>query len=477
MAEINESQTNKELFKNTGIIAIGQISTKVVNFFLLPLYTALLSQEDYGIIDYITTIASLIAVIVGLQIGQAVFRFLITNRNQKDRIEGICSTSFFLTLCAAVMFLIVYWIISPLLKLQYSGFLAIYVVSIISLQTMSGFVRGLGHNGLYSFANFVAALVTLVLNVVLVAGFRKGVAAMLFAYTVGPFIGSFYLFFKSRIYRTIKISSFSRDEAKTILTYSLPLIPNDLSWSLIHASDRMVILNFLGAAANGLIAVASKFSTIYTTAFSIFNASWTEQVVLHFHDDGGGNYIAKMFDKVVVFFACIAIGIIAVMPIAFPILVNSKFNEAYQLVPFYMIAVFFNAVVGMISAVYLINNETGKVAISTAVAAGINILVDLLCVKYIGIFAAPISSICGYATISIWRIVDVNKRYFKVGIKFNRLILIFFMLFISLFSYYKNSITITLVIIAIDLALAILLNYQIFDYIKSVVTNRRKGKL
>lgn len=42
MNKINNKETNKALFKNTGIIAIGQISTKVVNFFLLPLYTALL---------------------------------------------------------------------------------------------------------------------------------------------------------------------------------------------------------------------------------------------------------------------------------------------------------------------------------------------------------------------------------------------------------------------------------------------------
>ena len=49
--EINKKSTSKALFKNTGIIAIGQISTKIVNFFLLPLYTALLTTEEYGLVD------------------------------------------------------------------------------------------------------------------------------------------------------------------------------------------------------------------------------------------------------------------------------------------------------------------------------------------------------------------------------------------------------------------------------------------
>lgn len=473
MPRIDESKTNKELFKNTGIIAIGQISTKIVNFFLLPLYTTLLSQEDYGIVDYLTTIASLIAVVVGLQVGQAVFRFLTSNRDNLKRIKEICSTSFYMTLIASCVFVMIFWMLHPFIKIQYSGFLVIYVISLISLQTLSGFVRGLGHNGYYSFANFLAALVTLIMNVFLVAVLRRGVAAMLLAYTVGPFFGSVYLFLKSKIYKNISISQFTRSDTKLILSYSLPLIPNDLSWSLIHASDRMVILNYLGAAANGLIAVASKFSTIYTTAFSIFNASWTEQVVLHFHDEGGDKYISRMFDKIVVFFACVAIGIVAIMPIIFPILVNSKFNDAYQLAPYYMIAVFFNAVVGMISAIYLINSETGKIAVSTMVAAAINIIVDLSLVDEIGIFAAPVSSICGYATISLWRFIDVNRRYCKVEIPIERLLALFVMCIITLFSYYKHRIEITAVVIVVDIILALILNRGMIEYFKGVIKRRK----
>lgn len=56
--------------------------------------------------------------------------------------------------------------------------------------------------------------------------------------------------------------------------------------------------------------------------FSIFNTSWTEQVVLHYKDEGGPEYISHMFDKVITFFGSIAIGIIACMPIVFDLLGN-----------------------------------------------------------------------------------------------------------------------------------------------------------
>ena len=96
MSSIDLNNTNKALFKNTGIIAIGQISTKIVNFLLLPLYTALLTTQEYGLVDILSTYSALIVVIVGLQINQAVFRFLVTNRKNKEKLIEICSTTFFL---------------------------------------------------------------------------------------------------------------------------------------------------------------------------------------------------------------------------------------------------------------------------------------------------------------------------------------------------------------------------------------------
>ena len=43
----------KELGKNTLIITIGRISTQFITFLLLPLYTALLSTEEYGSVDLV----------------------------------------------------------------------------------------------------------------------------------------------------------------------------------------------------------------------------------------------------------------------------------------------------------------------------------------------------------------------------------------------------------------------------------------
>lgn len=74
----------KVLIKNTVIITIGKVCTQMISFFLLPIYTAILSTEEYGVVDLMNTLVSLLLPIITLQIEQALFRFLVDNRNNLE---------------------------------------------------------------------------------------------------------------------------------------------------------------------------------------------------------------------------------------------------------------------------------------------------------------------------------------------------------------------------------------------------------
>lgn len=455
---INRANTSKTLFKNTGIIAIGQISTKVVNFLLLPLYTTLLTTEQYGLIDLLITYSGLITVVIGMQVHQAIFRFLISIRNDKKEITRTISTILVFTGVVFVLYGVGFALVFSFVTVEYSWFIFLHVIASIYLQTLSGIARGLGDNTHYAIGNFLSSTVIILLNVIFIGFLRLGVGWMLLAYSIGPVLGGIYLTWKCKVVNYYSYKEKDISKLKEILKYAIPLIPNELSWTVIHSSDRWIVSAILTYSANGLIAVASKFSTIYTTVFSVFNTSWTEQIILHYKDDGGVEYVNEMFEKMVSFFACLAIGIISIMPFVFGLMVNKQFNSAYNLVPLYMIAVFFNAVIGLLSAVYLVNNETKQVAYSTMVAAIINLIVDIVLIKYVAVYAAPISSICGYMFISVWRIIDVNKRHCKIGLPVKKLILLLVNLSIALISFYCSNMLIQFIGLIIVIAISIMLN-------------------
>ena len=255
---------------------------------------------------------------MGLQVFQAVFRFLVTIRENKKECATAISSIVLFTLLILVVYTAIFVPISKFITVKYAWFLLVYVVSNILLQTFSSIVRGLGDNTQYAFANFFSSAIIVVLNVFFIAILRLNIGWMLLSYCIGPVLGAVYLILKCKLWKYISFSLYDWKFVKKVLCYAIPLIPNELSWSVIHSSDRWVISMVLSYSANGLIAVASKFSTIYTTFFSVFNTSWTEQVILHYKDKGGAEYINEMFEKMICFFGCIAIGIISCMPFVFP---------------------------------------------------------------------------------------------------------------------------------------------------------------
>lgn len=474
MGRINSKDTSKELFKNTGIIAIGQMSTKLVNFFLLPLYTALLTTEEYGTVDLLITYSTVLTIIVGLQMNLAVFRYLVTNRDDEARTKQVCSSVVFASALSFFVYAIIFGAVCPFLRVSYSWYLLFHVGATIFLNTIASISRGIGKITYYALGNFLSSSITIILNIVFIAVLRLDLKYMLIAYIAGPILGGSFVFLKCRMGALFSRRSVDKQCIQKILRYSLPLVPNELSWSVIHASDRVIVSWVLSVAVNGLIAVAAKISSIYTTVFYIFNASWTEQVVLHYGDEGGKEYINAMFDKSVSLFACFAIGIIACLPFAFPILVGAEFHEAYGLLPIYILAVFFNVVIGLISPIYMVNDETNKVAISTVVAALINVSVDLLLIRSIGMYAAPVSSACAYMTISFWRLWDVNKRHCKICMPGKKIVTLMIMFVLATFSFYTKRWPLQILCIVIVVVVALRMHLSFIKQLVQVFIKRKK---
>lgn len=65
----------KRLGKNSLLVFIGSIGSKLLAILMLPFYTAWLSVENYGDIDLVGTYVSLIMGVVTLCITDAIFRF------------------------------------------------------------------------------------------------------------------------------------------------------------------------------------------------------------------------------------------------------------------------------------------------------------------------------------------------------------------------------------------------------------------
>lgn len=451
---------NKDLAKNTIYLTLGKISTQFISFLLLPLYTGLLSTTEYGTVDLINTYQQLLVYVVFLQIEQGVFRFLIDKRGQQKESKAIVSAGIVVAIVASLIFTAIFIIVYGFVDFPNLIFLLTNVLAVSFSGLLLQIARGFGDNISYVIGSFVSAASSILFNVIFIAGFHWGASGMLLGYFLGNVLCVIVIFFRCNVYKFISFKAATKKLVCSMLKYSIPMVPNSLAWWVISASDRTVVLFFMGASYNGLLAVSHKFSTVFASVFQIFNLSWSESASLHINDEDRSEFFSSIINKAFCFFSCLCIGIIACMPFAFSMLVNPQYAEAYEQIPLFLIGALMNAAQGLYSVVYIALKQTKKLAYSTVAAAIINVLVGVLTIKFIGLYAAPVSTIVSYVVIVIYRYIDLRK-YVPLKLDYKKLAIITLLLAVTLVVYYIGGWVLKVLVLAVDALAAFLLNKTI----------------
>lgn len=461
----------KDLAKNTLIITIGRISTQFITFLLLPLYTALLTTEEYGTVDLITTLVQLFIPIVSLMIDQGVFRYLLSSENENTKKEVI-SNAFFLLLGLNFVFIIIYLLLLPLITVKYKIWILLILVITAFSNLFLQISRGLKKTFDYALGSFICSLITITLNVLCIAFIKMSAVGMLLATFIGNVVCCIYLFFKLEINKYLSLSSVNKKTLLNELKYSIPLIPNQLSLWVMNSSDRLIVSFILGTAANGILAVSHKFPAIFMTFFNIFQLAWHETGTVHFFDKDRDDFFSKTIEEIMLLFSTLCMCIIIVLPIVFNLFVNSSYNEAYYNIPIYLIASLLNVMVGLLGVVYVATKKTFEIAKTTIIAALINIIVNIILIKYIGLYAASISTFMGYFITMIYRIID-TKKYLNIKYSLYKYVKIIVGILFSTIIYYINNKLISIITLPFFICVALWVNKDYIVLIKKLI----KGKI
>ena len=463
----------KDLAKNTAIVSIGKICTQLITFFLLPVYTAVLSNEEYGVVDLLNTLTSLLLPIATLQIEQGIFRYLLDCRENKEKQTTLITTVSKFILVQSAICILIFLCASPFIHNEYKYFLManllMGILSSISLQIC----RGLGDNKTYAVGSFITGALTVILNVIFIVAFKWGAYGMLIATAISNLLCAIYVFVKKKIYKYIDIKQNDEKLLKDIVKYSVPLIPNMISWWIVSASDRTIISAVIGVAQNGIYSAANKFSGIFSTLYSVFNLTWTESASININSEDRDEFFSKIFDFIVRFFGSLCLGTIAVMPFVFGILVNEKFAESYYQIPILILGSVFNILVSFLGSVYVAKKLTKEIAKTSIIAAIINIVVNITLINQIGLYAASISTVIAYFAMFIYRWIDVKKY---VSIKTNKaLIAVLSVSFlVAIITYYLKMEIISIVVLLAVIIITIYINKDSAKYLTEIVKKRFK---
>lgn len=426
----------RELIKNTLIISLGKFSTRIVSFILLPLYTALLSKSEYGSFDLLNTISIFLIPIITLQLEEAMFRFLIDAKTNSDKKKIFTQTVFYAFISFIIWSLIII-LVSKLINYQYGYWLVLYLFGSITFNIATSFSRGEGRFKLYSFLSFINSALNILLNVLFIAVFKLGLTGLFLAYIISCVLIGIFGIVKLKAYKYLNIKSLDKKTIYEMINYSLPLVPNNISWHAIGLTDRLIITNILNTSMNGIYSVANRFPTIITTCFGFFNVSWRESASKMVNKEERDLFYNSVYLNLKHFLISVSILVVAILPFAFKILVNKNYNEAYIYIPLMILSTYYANMSNFSSGIFAAYKDNKILAPTTFVAAILNFVFGILLIKPLGLFGPIIGTFVAYFIINKYRDYKLQKYFTISKDKYKYLSLLLFALITLL--YYSNN--------------------------------------
>lgn len=453
-----KSKEVNNLVKNTIILSIGGISTKILAFLLLPIYTNILTTAEYGVYDYVVAVAAFIAPIFSLLISESMFRFLIDAKNENDR-STIITHSLIIAIIGSILLTVGSAAFFSIVKVSYAIPLVLYCLSTIASWQIAAIIRGLGNIKLYTIINLMISILTIVFNIITIVILHMGANGLFVSYIFANILCSVVFAIYIKIWKHISFKSVNKKDLLELIKYSMPLVPNKLSWAIVDLSDRIIILNILGMGSTGVFSIAHKFPSLINTFYSFFYTAWSESSARVINDDCNNSNIFynNIYETMKKILFSVVVLMLAGMMLAFRVMIGKDYQDAYVYVPFLAYGMLYSNLSGVFGGIFTAHKDTKSLANSTILAAAINLITHFFLIKFIGLYAAAVSTLVANLIIFFVRSYQVKKyTIFKRDVKLD-----IFMIFVGVINiglFYSNNMMYSFINIVLMLFVAIMLN-------------------
>lgn len=426
----------QRLAKDSIIYLIGSFGSKLVSLVMVSFYTFKITSADYGKIDITLATLSLLMPIISLYMHSATLRFSIENPEESF---GVITNS----LCSVLVSTIVF---SPLcIIMSYFNLLHGGVVILLTLILFEGislclsqYSRAIGNQAAYAISGILGTFVLAGSNILILNYFDDKVVGYFVSIILSYLASSVYLFFTGKVWKKFRLKNIDLKLYKSMLKYSIPLIPNGLLFWVMSVSDKYTLLFICGTAANGLYGVAGKMPVIMTTFTNTFMGAWRNTAILEDKAQDKNEFKSRIFGLLAAFHFIVISGILIVVKYFAKYLLGAEYIDSWKYVPFLLLAAMFNCFTTFLETEYVVKKNTIKMLKITLIGAILNIGLNIPLIYLIGINGAAIATAISSLYTWVARIID-TKQYAQISYNVKILIISMAILLVQIGLMYITS--------------------------------------
>ena len=411
---VPEKGQNKysKLAGNTMIFAISSFSSKLLTLIVQPFLTyAMRDVESMGISKLLSQCANLLIPFVSMGMSNAIIRFGLDRGNEKKQVF----TNGLLTILLGYGVLLLCW---PLLRLvpgvrAYGVFLCIYVLTSCLRTLCTQFIRSREMNRLVGIDGVLCTFATLMFYVLYLVVLNMGAEGYLLAIICGDVTSSLFLFITGKLWRYIDFSFINRRLWREMLRFSLPMIPAQISFWIINASDMFFVNGMCGgmegrtgAEWSGLLSTGYFLPTILSTLGTIFYDAWQLSAVTEEQDRG--SFFTTVFRSYSSVMFCCAAGILWLCrPVM--LIMKSSYFDAWQFVPFLTLAAVFTCFTQFMNSIYVVYKRSTHSLYTMMAGAIVNCAANYLFILWFGPVGVTYASFLSMGLVFVLRAIDGRR--------------------------------------------------------------------
>ena len=399
-----------------GLLDLFQRSISII---MVPLYTRVLSQKQYGDLDIILVFVSFLFVLVDLQFTAGFSRLYYEHREAgtENRFVGTAIAS---RLVGSVILLAAFFALGFLGQIEFDFIPSFksnstaWVLAAISIPLTLSYdifllqARMLRWKKWFVLGSFSNVLISCVISSLFAIVFKWGIVGVLLGMLIGKLVGLVFLVWGLRKKVTLCLDS---EHFKGLIRYTWPLI---LGFALSHISgymNRFFVFSELGSEQNAILSLCMKIVSILAMFAVAFQSAWQPLAMSHIGNrDGHDFYIRSMR----LFVAGSVFSMFFITALLDPIL-SILAPDAYQIVKYY----FPMFAVGMVLSTCTTNIQLGHqiaktthwISFGALTTIAINFTLLTLFTKDYGIFGTGLAWVISFSARCCLMYYSAQKKY------------------------------------------------------------------
>lgn len=411
----------KSLGKQSLIYGLGHVLARVIMFVMLPVYTNVFNQEDYGALSLAYAFMGFALIIYRYGTDTAMLKYSVQEKGD-DRIRYITiiilSQVITGALFSAVLILlkndICYFILG-----SYQPDWVIYLALILYLDSLWNLplliLRSEERALSFISISLINVITTMVLNIIFIIYLGFGVEGVFIANIFAS--GLVFIISIPLVYNRISFRLINRVALKELAKFALPFLPAGIFTMIMELSDRYLIEYILGTSDVGIYSAGKKMGMLGLTVVMAFNMGWYPYFLRRGKDKNAKTEfagIASIFLGIIGYISLLVtlwISEIMRIPLMGKTLIGSEFWSCEPVVGTVLIGYyFFGIYIIQLPGVYLkgITHWVPFFRISGAITL---IVSGIFLIPIFGFIGAAYSALLGYIVMGVSTYIKTHRLY------------------------------------------------------------------